>query len=471
MGPLGRWVWSKFGYDSAEDKSHRRRVSTVIQSEDNELPSAKRQKLIGQTHDIRRNFEVAAWAVRRHLDFVSTFRFRSTTAVPEWNRECERFVRDSWSTASGFDVAGRHSLRKAIRIGEALRAVAGDCGFLKVNDGRSQLVEGDRIRNPLQFGRTDGGRWCHGVKLNDAGAALAYAVHKRNGTGYVFERTVPSSRLYLHAHLDRYDQVRGISPLASAVNRLRDTYENIDYALAKSKVVNLFGLALYRKEEVEDDEDYEDEDDADPDDEFKLEVGKGPFTLNLKKDERAEFLQANHPAAGFTDFTSVCISIALKALDIPYCFFDESHGNYSANKSALSLYLMSCADKRADNRDLLNHLTRWRLGLAVATGELDPSRYGLTFGDLTWRWIARGVPWWDKGREVTGDLAAVHGGFQTWGDIIEERTDEDFFDVVDRRASEEAYLREKGVTIAGPQIVLNLSTAPPARKNDGEDEG
>jgi hypothetical protein len=46
---------------------------------------------------------------------------------------------------------------------------------------------------------------------------------------------------------DRFDQLRGISPLAAAINTLRGTYEGFDYALAKAKVAQMFALAFYRE--------------------------------------------------------------------------------------------------------------------------------------------------------------------------------------------------------------------------------
>ena len=51
-----------------------------------------------------------------------------------------------------------------------------------------------------------------------------------------------------HGFFDRFDQLRGISPLAPAVNTLRDCYEGYDYALAKMKVAQLFALAFYRQQ-------------------------------------------------------------------------------------------------------------------------------------------------------------------------------------------------------------------------------
>jgi capsid protein len=137
---------------------------------------------------------------------------------------------------------------------------------------------------------------------------------------------------------------------------------------------------------------------------------------------------------------------------------------------------MSCADKRDDNRDLLNHWTRWRVGLGVAEGELDPRRYGLAWEQIdgVWRWVHRGVPWFDKSREVKGDVDAINAGIQTLGDVIEERLGEDFFDTADRRAKEIEYLRKLGLPVpgekpAGAATADDVKAAIAEANDDAED--
>ena len=52
----------------------------------------------------------------------------------------------------------------------------------------------------------------------------------------------------------------------------------------------------------------------------------------------------------------------------------------------------------------------WRLGLAVADGELTlPS--GKEFAWLNWEFIPAGVPWWDPVKEIRGAAMGVAAGF------------------------------------------------------------
>ena len=62
----------RFGYDATEPKKRRRAATGLLRSEDAELPAAKRRDLVSGMRDIQRNYALAARAIRKHPDFVST---------------------------------------------------------------------------------------------------------------------------------------------------------------------------------------------------------------------------------------------------------------------------------------------------------------------------------------------------------------------------------------------------------------
>lgn len=71
---------ARFSYDAAETTTKRRNPSATIKQEDEVLNPAKRKKLVANASDIQRNFEIAAWAIRKHLDFTTSFTFASNNA-------------------------------------------------------------------------------------------------------------------------------------------------------------------------------------------------------------------------------------------------------------------------------------------------------------------------------------------------------------------------------------------------------
>src|SRR5205807_2369273 len=91
--------------------------------------------------------------------------------------------------------------------------------------------------------------WIQGIHVKRTGEPIEVAIFNRGLTANLFllDRYVPIKNLYLHSDVTRFDQVRGISPLASAYNSLRDVYESVDFALAKMKISQFFGLSVYRE--------------------------------------------------------------------------------------------------------------------------------------------------------------------------------------------------------------------------------
>src|SRR5581483_4888647 len=175
----------------------------------------------------------------------------------------------------------------------------------------------------------------NGVLLDPAsGAARAYAVHKRDryGMTLIFDRMVPAAFSRLHGYFDRYDQVRGISPVASAVNQFRDLYESFDYGLVKQKVAQLFAMVITRQsgDELGTVEPVQDVDaDGNTLNDYEVDFGRGPLKLELDPGDDAKFLSSQNPSSETQEFWERIIMISLKSLDIPYSFFDESHTNYS----------------------------------------------------------------------------------------------------------------------------------------------
>jgi capsid protein len=448
MGLRDRLRRFLFGYDAATDKHRRKVASPVIQSEDAELQQSDRQKLIGSAHDLRRNFSIAAWAIRKHLDYVATFAFQARTTDKAFNTVLEAMVAN-WSKASNFDVARRHSLPRALRLAEASRTVAGDVFPLKLADGRVQWIEGDRIRTPATMPQgLSADRFTHGVLTGPGGIALGYAIHNRDklGRSFLFERMEPAENVLPIAYYDRFDQVRGVSPLTSAINSFQDVYEGLDYALAKAKVSQLFALAFYREAAEDAAPNVETEQDADTGAaRYEVDFGRGPIKLELDPGDRAEFLESNQPSTEFQAFCQLVISIALKSLDIPYCFFDEAHTNFSGARQAWLMYDQSAKAKRQDLKEFLDALLAWRIGLWILDDELQLPP-GIAVDDIAWEWIPAGIPWIDPQKEIMANVMAVNNALTSRQRVAKSGGD-DWFQIVDELADEEKYLAEKGLTV------------------------
>jgi capsid protein len=478
---------TRFGYDAVNDRGKRKALFPLTRSEDRELWPVQRRRLIAGTRDLPRNFTIAAWMVRKHLDYVSTFKFRARTGVPDLDDEIEALMR-WWSRPANCDVAARHSLPRLVRMLEACRTIDGDVLLNLLSDGRLQAIEGDRVRTPIGGVpaelKLDLTKMTHGVLTDDYGKAIAYAVCERprlNNMGdmqsdnLVFKKLLSATYTRQLGYFSRIDQVRGVSPLAPAINSLRDIYESIGYAVAKAKVSQLFAVAMTRDNsdpmgevsQVTTTGGGDDEDEETPAPRYMVDFNGGPVMFDLDPGDKAEIIESKNPSTEFQSFMGELIPMAIKALDIPACFYDEGRANFSSGRQGWLLYDQSAASKRDDLRELLDYVTAWRLKLFVKSGDLLLPK-GMMLRDLKTEWIHAGIPWIDPLKEATANTMEINNGTNSRQRIC-KAGGIDFFDVVDELAEEAEYAKKKGVAFKETPIAVTVTSGDGGSQGQQQD--
>lgn len=447
----------EFGYAIAKESLSRRPPSMVLLSEDNELGPADRTKAISRARELRHDFALVSWAIRKHVDYVANFTFQSQTDIPELDRQIERIIHEAGKRGN-FEVTGRHSLNEFMRINEACRTIDGDVGTVFLADGRVQAIEGDRVRNPPGVA-SNNPDWTHGVKTDKCGAPLAYAVHaRRRGGNFEFERMVDARNFYLHGYFNRFDQVRGIGLLVSAGNAFQDVGDSFDFALAKAKAMQLFGLKFKRSADADvmgmSDEDKAKHDEAQKQRRLALR-GKASYLVELMPDEDIDMIQDQQPSNQFQDYTKLMIMVALKSLDMYYSMFDESHTNFFGSRAGIVQYVESCKPKREGNQNYLDHWTRWKLAMAIMQGRL-VLPFGWTVDDLWFEWVPKGLPWWKADEEAKGLLMTVTSGFDSYSGACAS-LGKDFKDIIIQRKKDEAFARLNDVVLPTMTAEVNLN--------------
>lgn len=482
LSALGKWTGfatSTGGYDAAKDTSRKRSPVTNLGSEDSILKGSDRRAVVATARDVRRNFAVARWAINKHLDFVVSHSFRSKSGDREFDRRLETFV-ERLMRAENFDVSGRHPHRRFMRILEAARTVDGDILAVKIGNANGsflQAVEGDRIRDPGVENIYADEKWVQGLKIGVGGRVTKYAVHKRFGSNqFELERFVPSTRGIFFGYFDRFDQYRGVGLMTAAINTLCGLYDGFDYALAKSKIAQLFALSIYRQAETDWGGGIGDEDDTNESGattrDYKIDFSKGPIFLDLNEGERAEFLESKTPGAETVQFWQTLLSVSLKALDIPFSFYDEAYTNFFGSKSALILYQKSAKEKQKDVREFNDAWLKWRLATAQVNGEFD-FPVGYDTEQMLWSWTPDGVPWWNPREEVMANIAAVDAGFKTRAQVRMETDGDDWRDVIDELAEEQAYMEEKGVKLSTEAAIrmAQIEATSAQQQQQGNNDG
>lgn len=436
------------GYDAVKDTGRRASPKNTLLAADMHLRRDEREKLLATTRDARRNITTAAWMIRRHLDYVASFKFQAKTDDEGFNRDLEEYVRIA-SKPDQFDVAGRHDRAAYLRLMESSAVVDGDVWTLKRNNRRVQAIEGERVCIPPGTRLPNGSDYrdyVHGVKVNRDGRVTEVAVCDRHGRRLVFRTTLPAQYFWQHGYFDRFDQFRGVSPLASALNELRDTHEAKDLALAKAKVEQLFALAIFR--DAVDALDASDEDDENTDYSAAVNFGEGPQLLDLDPGDRAEFLKSEAPGSQFSDFIDFVVRVALKSLDIPYSFFDSSAVNFYGGRSDVMQYVLACKPKRERLRNWLDSWTIWNIAGGIRDGVFDLGRKSI--GELKWNWQPPAIPIWDAAKEFRGLGMGVAMGTFNLEDLAGEYGEGDVYDNIAANARVMAAASKAGVPIILP---------------------
>lgn len=446
-----------FGYDAVSDKSRRRSPAYTIRREDDELSSYDRRKLVATARDLPRNFAVAKWAIDKHLDYVSRFHFVAQTGVEVVDDALERAWAD-WSQSA--DICGRHTLQRMMRIFEACKVLDGDAAILKVRGGKLQGIEGNRIAKPTWASdKAPQNINDQGLVVDDFGKVLQYCVCDRDASGLLkFGSMIDARDIVFDGYFSRFDQLRGISPLASALNTFKDLLEAFEYQLIKAKMHAMFGVAIYSDATSSNGSGFL-EQDADTGEtadssttKYQFEIQPG-LKLELDKGDKIETIESRTPSAEFVGYTELMMRLSLLALDIPYTFLDTTKANFSGRKMDMVEYELASRHKREANRAALMNIADWKIPqLAMSGAHLNAAmkNNGLTLSDLRYDFRAEGTPWIDEAAEVDAAVKRISSGLSSWSRETKRRG-ESFKDIAEELAYEQDLLARLGVTVTTGQ--------------------
>lgn len=443
----------EFGYDGASSSSKNRKPKKMkLMTEDKQLRATDRKVLQSTTRDLRRNEVAARWILSKHIDFVVRHNFQPNTGDEALDDTLRNFY-NYCSKKEQFDISGRYDLNTFMRMLESSAVIDGDVYCVRQRGGYLQAIESDRIRQPTFLAERSGVTpsngeqesplkdWVQGVKIDVTGRHKSYAVWKRAENNYEFERNVSAKKVIGMGFWDRFDQTRGISPLAAVVDTIMDLNESYDYALAKAKVAQLFALSITREANWGLGTEGE-EDNSDPD--RTVSFDKGPQILDLDPGEEAKFLTSATPETATQDFWKDMIGLTLKSLNIPYSFWDESYTNFNGSRTALILYLRSCEKDRERQVAFRNDWFMWRLKVGILKGEITlPASFEID--PKNWLWVPDGLQYWDTMKEASADVALIENGLRSRTEIRRERFGDEWADVARKLAEEQALLEELNI--------------------------
>ena len=409
----------KLGYDAVKQDRSRRIIYYSTKSEDRELLPRQRQSIVSQSRDALRNFTLAGFVLRKHLQSIAWYQFKARTGIEWFDRELTRRI-NQWKRREHCDASGRYSFDSLLYMVELLRACDGDVGIHLLRNNKIQVIEGDRIRNFPDTGKSEfgdsGDSWVHGIKINPFGRPIAYAVSRRLDYGFEHERIISASNFRLLGYYTRLDQLRGVSLMAPALRAICYLNDSLDLAMAKMKLEQVLGL----KTMIDDNYGigYKSEEPSREDVAHKnaLEsLGTGILHLQLRPGEDAAFMESSNPSANFQSFVENILRLIFSSFDIPYSFYDGSKTNFYGSEGEFEQYIDSVERKQAPTIEMLNEITiDWLIPNWMTDSDhplILPN--GLELNQLYGRigWSGAGLPSWRMFRRVKEMMLAVQAGF------------------------------------------------------------
>lgn len=410
--------WLYFGYDALRSSRLRQnflKTSYIDVNERSGLSAQDRRKASEMIRDQVRNLAWVGWMVRAHVTYVT--RFSLMVNHVDDNREIEERVKKEffqWSEDPfRCHVFKMHSLADLMFIHEINKTIAGD-DFLILTPNGIQGIESDRVGKPefkipksLEGKITD---W--GFVEDKKGVPKGIVVI--DPETLEFQDFIDWDKVIIGGYFDRHDQKRGVSPLLSAYLSNQDLKENFEYALIKLKFSSFIGAVIKRNSatpmfqynEVQ----YEQ---GRTEYEFDLRPG---LKLELDPGDEIEFPEAKTPSTQFKNFAELMLQITLKALDIPFSWFDSRYTSYNGMRHEHNLYQSMAFRKQEANRRVLDRIFKWRLADMVVNRIISSS----DAEKIIWSWLPMANPFLDPQKEIPAEATQVAYGMNSRSQIMRQ---------------------------------------------------
>lgn len=405
------------GAEPSKNRSHPR----IDNRPDHYVLTAKKRAAMNSTLvDIARNHSLTRWAIRQDQNWIADCRFEACTGNDEVDKQMTTIV-DGLLSSNNFDYSGRHGIHSFSRLMQAGRTLHGDGLILKCRDfpgGRVKYFPFDRVDHPNPPSK----QWIQGIELEPyTDRAIRYAIRRRDvASGKLGKlwRVVDAQDAILHGYFEfDSEAVRGVSPLAPVVNSIIDLYESVTYAHAKIKLGQLLGLVVYRRaadsmqgrqfdpvtgKEIQ----------PKPQERRDWDISGGTWQLDLDVGEKAEMFESKTPSKETMDLISFGCRDALKALDIPYCWWDGEAQNFYGSIGETNLYRKACEHKRKSHFETMREILRFFFQMAIIEGRLILPA-DMTVDSLKFRLIPNGVAWFKPTEETQAAALAIALGLSS----------------------------------------------------------
>lgn len=321
--PMQRRGYAPGGYLAAGRSVTRSRITSGATDSEREFTAHTRLELLRRSRFLKKNVGMVRGVGKSLVDHAigpGIFPLPATSNEL-WNAAAWAWF---WEIAKIGDVSGKMTLWETQRVRTAAKFWDGEMFTVRLRSSAGwpqyQLI---RAHNCGSYDVPGDQGWVDGVQVGDAGRARAYRFRLRGEDRYT---TIPAARVDHSYLLEESDQVRGVTPLAHAINNIHDVLDTL--GLEKDAIKELSRTARVIKTASGEDEDPAashftgDDDGSDATDDlgFPLERVFGAEIARLRIGEEMQSFSSDRPSPTFLGFIDYLGKDVTTGTGFPYEF-------------------------------------------------------------------------------------------------------------------------------------------------------
>jgi capsid protein len=461
-----------FNYDGANPGTARGNSGGLYRNASPETAAMTRDRinLIWEARDMERNFPIVAGLLDRIAQYAChRLEYKAMTGDPKTNVEYERYFHDWCSRA---DISGRLRLKNLCQLAVRSYFRDGDMGFIMTkrnNELRLQPIEADRIGNPLH--KVPSEREMGGVIIGNDGQPLEYEIWNRSNTNQYSKDHNESADNFIHFWRPiRFDQYRGVSPLAPVIPHCRDAYELIALEKAACKLQSSYTVFKHLKDPNSNSAQAAWDQKPTINSPANTEIVGGKIQTVTDAEDITFAPAQTRPSGAFMQFHETIVRLIALGVNFPFGFC-WNMGDFGGTSSRIEL---KQAERRIQDIQqmlveiILNRVRDQVISMGIANKAI-PAHAKWREGRFTFgAWLTA-----DVGYQTNADLQLIQLGLKSkhqWG----QENDNDFETVQDELYSEIEYQRnlsaEKMIPMellpgGNPMATALLSAAEQSRES------
>lgn len=349
-----------------------------------------------------------------------------------WSEKATKEINDWWSDIP--EIKGMFSGGQLERVLFRAKNVDGDILVVFLNDGRIQIIEGDRIQTPP--GKGNDPLVFNGVQLNKFGGITGFYIapdyDQRKTKAFKADdyRFVNAADSHFIASRHRVSMTRGIPKITQNMDLMNDIDEFLNATIIHQKIVASHCMFIERIDPGSENVFTNKDEDGNDIREQYVEPG---MILTGKPGETAKILGPDQTAQQFGPVMSQLMRIAGMLYDLPLemSILDFSQTTFSSARASLEVAHRGFSKQ---HNDFVKHdiapILKWKLRQLMRQGVLDEPRSFYRIEATPPKKISV-----DPMKETNADIARILASLDTHEDVCASNG-KDFSDILQQRTRE-----------------------------------